>query len=192
MDIPTPRGRAAPLSLNTPRQRGYTLIEALTALGVAAVMLGTAVPGMQNLLDKNRIAGEVNHFLGHLHYARSEAIKRNRTVIVCQSGDGAECESLGGWHHGWMIYVDRDGDRERDDDEAILTHVSALDSPETITSGRRRNVVYKPTGFSPGSNATFTICNPRKPELARAIVLSNTGRTRLATETPRGDPLPCG
>ncbi len=175
----------------TRSQRGYTLMEALVALAVAAFLTTTAVPALQSFVQRNRLAGEVNHFISHLSYARSEAVRRGLRVVMCQSQSGTACERVGGWHHGWITFADPNANRELDPDEQPLRVEGPVDEPLTILSGRRRRVVYQATGFSPGTNATFTFCDPGAPEMVRAVIISNTGRARFSTEGPGGRRLNC-
>lgn len=60
-----------------------------------------------------------------------------------------------------------------------------------ITSGNHHPVVFQPEGGSGGANDTFTFCDTRGAAKARAIVLSNTGRARIADKRPGGKALVC-
>ena len=53
-------------------------------------------------------------------------------------------------------------------------------------------MVYQTTGFTPGTNATYTFCDPDYPQFAKAIIQSNSGRIRLSRVKPDGKPLDCG
>lgn len=68
--------------------RGFTLVELMVALAVAAVLLGIAVPSFRDMLERNRVAAQTNEVLGGLQAARSEAIRKNATHRFCSSGNG--------------------------------------------------------------------------------------------------------
>mgnify|MGYP001546341664 CR=1 FL=1 len=53
------------------RAAGMTLLELLTVLAVAAVLLTIAVPSFVSLTQTNRVAGEINALSGDLQFARS-------------------------------------------------------------------------------------------------------------------------
>ncbi|WP_043517781.1 GspH/FimT family pseudopilin [Halomonas sp. BC04] len=70
------------------KARGFTLIELLVTIAVMAIMATIAVPGFQNMMASNRLAGDYNEVLSGLNYARSEAIKRRENVTF-QIDDGS-------------------------------------------------------------------------------------------------------
>jgi len=90
------------------RASGFTMIEMLMTMAIAAVLLGLAVPSFRYVTNSNRIAGEINGLLGDLQFARSEAIKEGRTVTVCVSSDGSSClnPSPAAWQNGWIVFSD--------------------------------------------------------------------------------------
>lgn len=70
------------------RSSGFTLIELMVTIAVAAILLGIAVPSFQTMLERNRVAAQTNEVLGGLQMARSEAIRKNATHRFCSSGSG--------------------------------------------------------------------------------------------------------
>lgn len=173
-------------------QRGLTLLELMSTMSIAAVLTTTAIPAFNGLIQRNRITTEINTFVGHLQYARSEAVKRGDRVVMCRSPDGLRCGRTEGWHKGWITFADDNANRERDASESLLRVEASEENGVLITSGQRRRVVYQPTGFSPGTNGTYTFCDPEHPEWAKAVILSNSGRPRLSETKPDGTSLDCG
>jgi type IV fimbrial biogenesis protein FimT len=70
------------------RSGGFTLIELMVTLAVAAILLGIAVPSFQGMMEKNRVAAQSNELLGGLQTARSEAIRKNATHRFCSASTG--------------------------------------------------------------------------------------------------------
>lgn len=174
------------------RQRGFTLLELLSGMSIAAVLTTTAVPSFNGLVQRNRITTEINTFVSHLHYARSEAIKRGTRVVICRSADDLSCARTEGWHKGWITFADTNANRELDASESLLRVEAGEDNGILITSGQRRRIVYQATGFSPGTNGTYIFCDPEHPGWAKAVILSNSGRPRLSETAPDGSALNCG
>lgn len=77
------------------RVRGFTLIELMAALAVAAILVAVGVPSYQRFVATQRVKTAVSSLSYSLLYARSEAIKRNAVVAVEPLGD---C-----WQDGWEI-----------------------------------------------------------------------------------------
>jgi type IV fimbrial biogenesis protein FimT len=66
--------------LKLEKPRGFTLIELMVVVALAAVLLALAVPNFVATLAKNRFEGAVNEMVTDIQYARSEAVSRNVDV----------------------------------------------------------------------------------------------------------------
>lgn len=65
---------------STPRQRGVTLVEACTVLAVLAVLVSTATPNLQGLIDSRRLDGAATQLATDIQFVRTEAVARNLPV----------------------------------------------------------------------------------------------------------------
>jgi type IV fimbrial biogenesis protein FimT len=70
------------------RQTGFTIIELMTAVVIAGVLLVIAMPSFRDMLEKRRVEGQANELVADLAYAKSEAVQRNRSVEVRTGGAG--------------------------------------------------------------------------------------------------------
>lgn len=174
-----------------PAPRGFTLVELLVALAVAVILVTVAVPGFSTLMQDNRLVTAVNRFHAAHSLARSEAIRRRRDVVICNSAAPGACAGGGGWEQGWLVFEDLDRDRDCGDPDGdlicadggqVLRQVrTALEGGLTIRTGGSqvaRRVVYTALGMSPGYLDTFRICDARGRDHARALTLTMTGRLR--------------
>ena len=75
-------------------QRGFTLIELMVVVTVAAVMLGIGVPAFREFMATQRVKNTAFDFAAALLLARSEAVKRNSAVTLSQNGS---------WGNGWSV-----------------------------------------------------------------------------------------
>lgn len=75
--------------------RGFTLIELMMVILVAAVLAAIASPAMGNLIAAQRLRSASSSLQLAMVQARSEAIKRNVAVTVSPAS--------GGWRSGWSI-----------------------------------------------------------------------------------------
>lgn len=66
---------------------GFTLIELMITLVVAAVLLAWAVPSFQRFMDRTTLTSETNQWVGMINAARNEAITLGRRVTVCRTTD---------------------------------------------------------------------------------------------------------
>lgn len=172
---------------------GYTLIELLVTTVVAALLAAVAVPSMRTLILSHRMSTQVNTLVTHLYLGRSEAVTRNRQVVICKSADGHTCDSLAHWDEGWILFVDKDRDEQRDSQDALLRVHGPLPSGLSLRYAgfpSNRYMTFEPIGIS-NANGSFVFCDERGAAGARAVVVSKTARARIATRRSNGDPLTC-
>lgn len=169
------------------RARGFTLVELMIVLAIAAILLTLAVPSFTDFVKNNRMVAQNNDFVTALNLARSEAIRRGSRVTVCSSGDGATC-AAGGWEQGWIVFVDANGDGTVDDpDNGILRVHGPLAGGTTLTgvAALATHISYTALGttrpIGGGAAATqvgaLVLCDDRGfGNKARAIQINSTGR----------------
>lgn len=162
----------------TPTKAGFTLIEALTCLAVASVLLCVAGPACADLVQRSRAAAARAALLDSIMQAVRHSALTGSEVVLCP-GAAAGCAATSDWSGGWIAYADIDGDRKREPGETLVRAEPALASGiHLVTSAGRRRLVFQPTGGNAGSNATFTLCDRRGAGNAVSLVLSNGGRLR--------------
>lgn len=83
---------------------GFTLIELMVTIVVAAILMMIAVPNFSRIVNANRLTTAANDMVGALNVARMEAIKRNAGTQFCSDLStnnntdtlGAACGTQGG------------------------------------------------------------------------------------------------
>jgi type IV fimbrial biogenesis protein FimT len=170
--------------------RGFSLLELLISLGLGATVLSLGVPALRSLLLDNRRAADINAFVAAVQAARIEAFKRSEPVILCKTKDLQMCSRDPAWEHGWMLFVNSDGGRppRRDATEPVLLgHQPAMAG--TIRANRQL-FEFRPFGRR-SVNGTVTFCDERGTTGARAVIISYTGRPRVAERGPGQRRLAC-
>lgn len=173
------------------RVAGFTLLELLCSLAVAGIVLGLGVPTFQTFALDSRRTADINAFVLAIQLARSEAGKRGRTVVVCNSPDLVRCGEPGtSYASGWIVFVNEDGVRppNRSAGEPLLyAHLPEIAG--SITSNRE---LYEFRPFRKRStNGTVTFCDRRGALAARAVIVSYTGRPRVSSRDAGNRPLAC-
>jgi len=162
-----------------PRPCGYTLVEQMIALVIAAVLVAMAVPSMAGLLSRSTVRVTEDALFSAAQLARSSAITHNTHALLCPSADGRHCSHPPHWQHGWIVALDRDHDGQPDA-TALTRHVP---DPQirVVGSAGRDLVRFRPNGAAPGTNLSLVICpHAGQAGLARVVVISNAGRIREA------------
>lgn len=172
-----------------PRQnnRGFTIPELVIALGIVAIVLSVAVPGFNNTLKDNRLAGALNNIITDIHFARSEAVKRDARVIMCRSANPNQAEpSCSGtakvWTDGYIIFAD-DGNYTNDHYDAG-TDVLLRRGQQAATGLRLRtnatwneDLEFNPNGTTNENNAVaqMAICDDRGEAKGRNVTVAPSG-----------------
>jgi type IV fimbrial biogenesis protein FimT len=76
------------------RQRGFTMIELMTVMVIAGVLLVLALPSFNDMLERRRVEGQANELVTDLSYAKSEAVQRNRNVLLQTDPAGTTCYTI--------------------------------------------------------------------------------------------------
>lgn len=85
-------------------QRGFTMIELLVVISIAAILSAIAVPSLQNTLNDFRQKSALGMVASDLNQARNEAIKRNARIVVCaRNTAGTDCATSTDWLGGWVV-----------------------------------------------------------------------------------------
>ncbi len=173
------------------RYRGFSLLELLCTLLVGSLLLGLGVPALTSLALDGRRTADVNALITAVQLARSESAKRGLPVVVCPSAGTERCAGAGSpFELGWLVFVNQ-GDEsppEIDADDTVLLGYSPA-SNGTIRSNRPL-YIFRPY-FRRGTNGTITFCDRRGQAAARAVIVSYTGRPRVAATGPGGRALEC-
>ncbi len=159
---------------------------------IAGIFATIAIPSLQSILANARLTTATNTLLAALATTRSEAIKRGQRVVLCPSSDYQSCTDASDWHIGYVLYVDHNDNGSLGPGEPVLRVFEELPGVTMRSSIGRDHVTYQPSGLASGTNLSFAIC-ARGATAGRAVVVSNTGRARVARRMPDGTrPCPRG
>ncbi|MEP6483389.1 MAG: GspH/FimT family pseudopilin [Rudaea sp.] len=167
--------------------RGFTLIELMITLVVAAILCAVSFPALGGLVHSAESRAARDAMFATLSLARNTAVTRQNEIVVCPSSDQQTCDDDLWWHNGWIVFEDKNRDGHRDADETIIETVQAQPGMTIATSAARLHLTYRSDGTSPGTNATFTFCEKLTARNAGTIVVSNAGRARQTNPTAGQD-----
>lgn len=159
------------------KYRGFTLLELMVTLAVAAVLLTTGIPSFVGLMKDNRLTAQVNEFVAAVTLARSEAIKRGVQVRVT-SVSGAN-----DWSGGWRVWVDLNSNNSFDDTGESIQFKQDFAGPGTTFTSTQSEYVFGSRGSSNLAGA-FTLCDDRSGETGKQINIGLVGRVTLDSSYP--------
>lgn len=195
---------AEPTSGRDFQQRGFTLLELLITVAVAAILIAVAVPSLTTFIQDSRDTAESDSLISSLEYARSEAVKEDADVEVCASanvstvtnGANATCSGSTSWSTGWIVATAAG---------TVLQVGAPLGGSNTLSSKFNgagiSEVTFMPNGFvqAAGGNGEylttyFTLCDPRGATYARDVEISAIGSVQASSNagyTVNGTALTC-
>jgi type IV fimbrial biogenesis protein FimT len=174
--------RTAGMPARTTKNRGFTLIEMMIAITVAAILLMIAVPSFRNASLSSQLRSAANDFIASSNFARSEAIKRGTPVTMCVSADGSTCIA-GGWEQGWIVLGSTTVGTTVV--TTVLQHESAAPSGFKMSAtGSIATLSFQPIGVG-ATPASLTVCRatPSVGSQERVVTLDSTGRAWLKITT---------
>ena len=176
---------------------GFTLIELMITLAIAAILLLVAVPNLSTFRRNAELTSAANTFVASLNTARSEALKRGRYAMVVPTNNGAS------WNDGWVVFVDiiRTQTYTESTDSVVATQTALpagiVMTGVNIAAGATPYVMFDPSGYSRDKSGGFgalTLTLARTEGTAaeqldqtRRIIIASTGRVRVCKPISAAD-----
>ena len=180
---------------------GFTLIELLITLVIVSILLIVGIPSLKSFMQGNQLVASTNELISAFHVARSEAIKLNNSVTICESTDGTTCTSpgTGNWQDGWIVFVDGDTDQDGTEvdcadgnlgeDCLLRSHAAFTDNQLTMADVNDiSSFTFNSRGMPRNAagalqSGAFSVCSLDSSGdtiNSRAVVLSLSGRVRVS------------
>jgi type IV fimbrial biogenesis protein FimT len=162
------------------QHKGFTLIDLLTSLSVLAILLALGLPSLSSQIQQVRVKTATYSLLDAISLTRTQAVFAKQRATLRKHNE---------WEGGWEIFIDKNNDGLRDEDEAIVRQHAQLKGIRIAANQPLKNYVsYIASGESrhaSGTNGggfqagTFTIC-PAAKGSGFVLVLARGGRVRMA------------
>ena len=184
------------------KHSGFTLIELMITLAIVGILLTVGVPSLKTFMQGNQLIAAANELVSALHIARSEAIKLNSRVSICESSNGTSCSNTGSWKNGWIVFVDFDGNLANNGSPCDGTPVDCLlrvhdgftDNQLSVsgivdfTLNPVKSFTFTARGMpkdisGASESGVFSVCSFDSSNNvigSRAVVLSLSGRVRIS------------
>lgn len=170
---------------------GFTLIELVITMSIAAVLLGIGVPSFLNAVKNSRMNNFYSALVSTLYLARSEAVKQSNSISVCARANDTTCGS--DWNNGWIAFVENPGAgtaigtidatdivlkiHQASTGGKVIISNNALSQGAASTSSQNF-IRYFSDGSSNWTGGTFQLCDDRGTDYTQALNIAFTGDIR--------------
>lgn len=181
------------------RGKGFTLLELMIVLAVAAIVLAIGVPNFSEFRRNSLLSGVANDFLASLQLGRTEAIKRQARVSICPTADPTAATptcSTDPSFQAWLVFADADANCELDSAENLLRidGLRSLDDRARVAAGSNGScLAFGPSGFRTADTLATTrvvFCDERgvstiergEMSAARGVEIAPAGRGQIVRQ----------
>ena len=159
---------------------GMTIIEMLISLSIIAILLTVVAPSVQSILKSNKVTADVNNLSALARQARFTAINERADVVLCPTTNYSSCS--GSWSNAKMVFIDNNGNGNRDTDERLIASADPLSQSNSIGGVSGSLMFYDNGGID--KNAEIVICpSGGDAKSASAILMSMYGRITTASDS---------
>ncbi|AZG35314.1 MULTISPECIES: GspH/FimT family pseudopilin [Shewanella] len=166
-------------------QSGFTLIELMVTITVAAILLAIGVPSLTSLYEGIRARSVISTIESSFVFARSQAVSYGSRVSICPMTT-TSCGS--DWTKGFSVFIDNGTlgsmDTTNGIADVVLRKVDAFNSNDFIKSDLSR-YSFNPDGMGTnGGSSVFRYC-PGKvtSSSSEALNINSSGRISKVTTT---------
>ena len=105
---PTPVAASVPVARRRRRPAGFTLVELMVTIAVAAIVVALGVPSFMRTLARHTIASQAEELQDAVRIGRNEAMKRSGPVVLCRTEESnpSHCAGSGGSWQTWVLFTD--------------------------------------------------------------------------------------
>ncbi len=157
---------------------GYTLLELVCTIILISILLTIAIPHFQSLKNQHLLDIQTAQLQNDIQFARNSAISLHTNINLCPSDDDQTCVTNS--NNGWILFIS-----SIKNNEPIMTILRQYQLKneshiQWLGMGNDPKLVFNQLGNAQGHNGRFIVQIKNNAQLQRTLIISPTGRMRLA------------
>lgn len=145
------------------KMTGFTLVELMVTIAVAAILLTIGVPSLVSLYEGMRVNNNITKIHDIMVFARNQAVSYGTTVNVCPFATATSCGTSTDWSKGIRVYIGTDKE---------LRAIDGFHSSDKIT-GTVDSLTFSADGLSSGG--TLIYCPGGKTAESKGVIVNVGG-----------------
>ncbi len=163
-----------------PQDAGITLLSTLITLCLVTLISILSQQAFSNWVPRQRAQSAMFTFKSLFHFARYNAVQRQRAVRLCALTDARQCTNDWSDDVSIAVFMDNNNNQQVDEGDEVLREINWATTQGDIrwrASLNRRYTDFQ-SGGNTWQNGTVFYC-PRSADIryARALVLNHGGRS---------------
>lgn len=170
---------------------GFTAIELLMALAVAAILAAIAMPSFGGVIERYKLRRTSDEMTSAIYLARAEALKRGGNITLRKaSSPGCAGKEVADWSCGWRVLADVDIDGAVGPGEQTIQFWPAPDRVEVTMRAAQAQSQFKLNrwgrfGNTQGFSVTLRSAGSKGKSAAVVLCMSAGGRLQTFQQAER-------
>ena len=166
---------------------GFTLKELMLTVGIITLVSTFGVGSFNRHIGDTHADTIILNLRTALMLARTEAIKRSASVVLCRRAAGSgQCAGSGAkkelvWDKGWLLFVDANENKVFDNGEILVREFPPINTGFALKWNRGDYIAYKGSGALHSRNGSFCLGSRNLVNVVRELKIPRTGRVRVTS-----------